>query len=611
MTNENNLEQKAAAVQVNGDSGQLKLLPLGGMGKVTQNMYVYEYENEILIVDCGLGFPDRYMPGVDILIPDVQYLRDKATEGKEIVGMILSHGHDDHIGALPYILPMLPEMPIYGSALTAGFANNRVREGGMEGRIQVWEDKVPLQLGRHFSVRFLAVTHSVPDTKHIIIETPVGNIYHGSDFKLDKTPVDGVLTDFEFIKKVSQEEGIRLMLTDCLRDERREWGPSEASVGPELQRLMQETKGKYIVTLMSSHLHRIQQVVNSAAMLGRKVAFVGRSVEQNVKVGLELRKLEIPSGVMVDKSKIHNYPDHELVIIIAGSQGQEGSSLMRAISGTHPEIQIKKEDMVVFSADAIPGNELNYYAAIDDLYFNGVKTIYPTIDKMVHQSGHASAEEQQHLLDLVRPEWVMPIGGSDRHRVLYKEFVAAEVNYPVEKVLVPADGEILGVEADRGKPIRAIDWVSLKAQYVDGLGIGDVGPAVLNDRQVLGEEGMIIVILKRMNGKIDLDDIHVVSRGFVFMRDAAEVVDYIKTRTKEIVLRDGKMKDYDLEMSVVKGLGKSLYKIIEREPMIEVEIVDFGKRSGGGSRDNGKGGVGKEKSDGGNDRRPRRKKSSR
>lgn len=599
--NENNKEAHEAQ-EINGmnNTPEVKLTPLGGMGKVSQNMFAYECGDEILIVDCGLGFPDTAMPGVDILIPDVSYLQDAVSDhGKKIVGMILSHGHDDHIGALPYILPMLPEFPIYASALTAGFAQNRIRDGVAQREVITWQDKMPLQLGENFSVRLFAMTHSVPDTKHMIIKTPVGNFYHGSDFKLDKTPVDNVLPDYDFIKQVSQEEGIKCLLMDCLRVERPDWGASESTIGPELKRLMSETRGKYIITLMSSHIHRIQQVVNAASELGRKVTFVGRSVEQNVRVALELGKLHIPDGMMIEKSKTVNYPDDKLVIIIAGSQGQEGSSLMRAIGGTHPEIQIKPEDMVVFSADAIPGNELNYYGAIDDLYFNGVKTIYPTIDHGIHQSGHASAAEQQYLLDLVRPEMVMPIGGSNRHRVLFKEFVAEAVKYDPAQVLLPDEGEIIGFEAGNseiGNGVRLVDRILLRPQYVDGLGIGDVGPAVLNDRQVLSQAGMIIVILKRVGGKIDLREITVVSRGFVFMRDAAEVVDYIKKRSAELVESNlGKKNDAELEHAVERGLGKSLYKIIEREPMIEVEIVDFEK--GGGIRGRGEAKSGKEKRD--------------
>ena len=559
---------------------QLKVLPLGGMGNVSQNMFVYEYGDEILLVDCGLGFPDQKTPGVDILIPDISYLLEQITNDKKrIVGMILSHGHDDHIGSLPYIIPQLPPFPILGSALTIGFANHRLQDGGATAETTVLPDYQKLELSENFNVRLLPMTHSVPDTKHIIIGTKVGNIYHGSDYKIDRTPVDGVKCDIGFMEKISKEEGIKLCLTDCLGVERGQWGKSESAVGPELERVMRETRGKLIVTLMSSHIHRIQQVINAANKLGRKVALVGRSVEQNVKVALDLKKMRVPVGVMINKAYANEYPDESLVLIVAGSQGQEGSAMMRAIYGTHPEIQIKPQDKVIFSADAIPGNEVNYYSAVDELCINGVETIYPTIDELVHHSGHANEPEQVFLLEKIKPRWVMPIGGNNRHRVRYKNLVAPAAGLKREQVLLPLEGEMLSL-SEHGE-INLVDTIILRPQYVDGLGVGDVGPAVLRDRQALSRSGMIIVIVKRKNGKFDFQDIHVVSRGFVFMRDAQEVVDYIKSRTAELIKElsgkkeGGKVRVVELENGVQRGLAKSLYKIIEREPMIEVEIVDW------------------------------------
>jgi ribonuclease J len=413
----------------------------------------------------------------------------------------------------------------------------------------------------------------------MIITTPIGNVYHGSDYKIDKAPVDGIKCDIEFIKKVSSEEGIKLCLTDCLGVERTQWGESESTVGPELERIMSETKGKCIITLMSSHIHRIQQVIDAAANLGRRVALVGRSVERNVQVATDLHKLTAPLGVLIDKTHAADIEDEKLTLIVAGSQGQEGSAMMRAIYGTHPEIQIKPQDKVIFSADAIPGNEINYYGAVDELCINGVETIYPAIDKGVHHSGHANEPEQVFLLETIKPKWVMPIGGNNRHRVRYKNVVAPKAGIAKNQVLLPLEGEMLGL--NEAGEISLVDNVFLRPQYVDGLGVGDVGPAVLRDRQTLSQSGMLIVIIKRKNGRFDLDDVRVVSRGFVFMRDAQEVVDYIKSRTADLIkeLSDGKDKKkirlFELETTVEKKLAKSLYKIIEREPMIEVEVIDF------------------------------------
>lgn len=552
---------------------QLRILPLGGMGKVTQNMYVYEYEDEIMLFDCGIGFPDFQM-GVDILIPDVSYLHKKIEAGTKIVGLVLTHGHDDHIAATPYILPTLPDFPIYASPLTAGFAKNRMSESEAASReIIVLKDKQPVKIGSFFEIESFAVTHSVPDTKHFAIRTPEGTIYHGTDFKLDPNPVDGVATDVEHIAQIGKE-GVRLMLMDCLRVERNVWTKSESMVGPVIEKEMLSTRGKFVITLMSSHLHRIQQVVNAAAQLHRKVVFIGRSVEQNVEVALELHKLTIPDGVMINKKHIEDHADHELCIIIAGSQGQEGSSLVRAIYGEHPVIIIKQHDKVVFSADAIPGNEISFYSAIDELARNGIEVIYPDISPDIHQSGHASAPEQQELLRLVQPQYVMPIGGADRHRVLFKRRVAEEVGMRADQVLLPNQGEILGISQD-SKP-QIVEKISLKALNVDGLGIGDVGPVVLSDRKLLGEAGIIVIIIPKVNGQLDLAKISIISRGFVFMKQADEVVKFIKDQTVSIIHDIGlSAKEDEIRRGLEKKLAKRIHKVIQREPIILPVIMEM------------------------------------
>lgn len=542
------------------------------MGRVTQNMYLYEYENEILIVDCGIGFPDVYMPGVDTIIPDISYLLNEVSAGKTVVGLVLSHGHEDHIGALPYLSADMPDFPIYGSALTAGFAENRMQDKGVSREVQVLADKQKLSLGKHFSVTLVAMTHSVPDTKHVIIDTPEGIIYHGSDFKLDPAPVDGVVSDLDFAREIG-EKGVLLGLIDCLRIERSEQVPSESKVGPVLEKIMSETRGKYIITVMSSHIHRIQQIVDSAEKLNRKVVFVGRSVEQNVKIALDLKKLFIPKGLMIDKRNINDFADDKLCVIIAGSQGQEGSSLTRAVYGEHREIQIGPNDKVVFSADAIPGNEIPYYKAIDELSRNGVKVIYPTIEPGVHQSGHASAVEQEELLKILQPKFVMPIGGADRHRALFDEIMGTNLGYDEHHIVLPDDGQVLGFE---NGDYSVVEEIVLKPKTVDGLGIGDVGPIVLSDRLSLAQAGIIVLVLPRKNGNFDLKNMNVISRGFVFMKQADEVVAFIKEKTAEIIAKAGKKtKDEELRRMIEKRLARRLYKVIKREPMIVPVIMDM------------------------------------
>ncbi len=547
----------------------LKIVPLGGMGGVTQNMFLYEMDQEILIIDCGIGFPDHYMPGADILIPDISYLLKKIEQGKTVVGMVLSHGHDDHIGALAYLLPALPEFPIYASPLTAGFAEDRMKESQAKRTVNVVDHSNEFTLGG-FTIQLFAVTHSVPDTRHILVTCEAGTFYHGSDYKLDPAPVDGILTDIRGITEAA-ENGITCMLLDCLRVENPNWVPSESTVGPVLSDIMMKTEGKYVITLMSSHLHRIQQVVDAAVAQGRKVAFIGRSVEQNIEVALRLNKITIPAGVMVDKRKLSNYADKQLCVIVAGSQGQEGSSLVRAIFGEHRALRISPNDTVVFSADAIPGNELPYYAAIDELCRNRIHVVYPAIQDGLHQSGHASAPEQQEMVRTLNPTYLFPMGGADRHRVLFLEKVAEPLGYNEQSVLIPEKGEIL--EFGLGAP-RTAEKIILKPQIVDGLGVGDVGPIVLSDRRAMGESGIIVLVIPRHNDEFLLDQIEIVSRGFVFMKEAEEVINFIHESTIETIEKFGKKSDEILRKEIEKRLARKLFSIIRREPMIVPVIID-------------------------------------
>ncbi len=549
----------------------LKVIPLGGMGRVTQNMFLYEYKDEILILDCGIGFPDVYMPGVDVLIPDYRYLLKALEQGKRIVGLVFSHGHDDHIAAAPYIVHHLPEFPLFGSPLTARFAEKRLQDAGLNIPVTTIPGSEIVKLSENFSFQYVTVTHSVPDTRHVVIRTPEGIVYHGSDFKLDPHPVDNEKTDFELIRKIAAE-GVLLMNIDCLRIENDTRTLSESTVGPALSEIMAQTKGKYIATIMSSHIHRIQQIIDASVEQGRKITFIGRSVEQNVDVALELGKLHMPRGMRVDKRELNDVPSNKLTVLIAGSQGQEGSSLVRAVYGEHQMLHIEQNDTVVFSADAIPGNEMQYYGAIDELCRNRVHVMYPAVNKNIHRSGHASLPEQVELLEAVKPQYVMPIGGNDRHRYKFWELAANPMGFAADRVLLPADGEVVGFE--QGRP-HITETLNLQPQIVDGLGVGDVGPVVLADRLALGQAGMVVIIIPKKKGELQLDQMSVVSRGFIFMREATEVVEYIKEAVATLVSKEShkKSKDDDLERMIEKRIARKLYQIIKREPMIVTEII--------------------------------------
>jgi ribonuclease J len=550
-------------------SKNLRIIPLGGMGNVTKNMFVYEYDDEMLIVDCGIGFPEQYMLGVDVLIPDVGYLQKRITEGAKIVGMCLTHGHDDHIAALPYILPMLEQdFPIYGSPLTAAFAKARMEDREYKRDVFEYPEK-PLKLGTYFAVETVRVTHSVPDTRHLVIHTPEGLCYHGSDFKFDMNPVDGQRSDFAAIAAVGQA-GVLCALVDCLRIEREVWAPSESSIGETLEREIRDCTGKFFVTLMSSNIHRVQLAVNVAAAHGRKIALIGRSIEQNAKIAQELGMLRIPKGMLINKKSVGDYRDDELCIIIAGSQGQPGSSLVRAVFGDHPLINVGKRDKVVFSTEPIPGNEDNVYNTIDELARNSIDTAYSDIDEGLHVSGHAGLVEQQLLLSLLKARYVFPIGGADRHRTQFAR-VAENLGYDKGSVLLPKHGQVMEFSSSQS---RYGDTLTLKELMVDGLGIGDVGTVVLADRKMMAEEGMVSVIIPKVGKEYDLKNLNVVSRGFVFMKHADEMVKEIKATTMNVLQQGRDVDEVELKKQIEKQLTKRLNELIGRTPLILPVFVE-------------------------------------
>jgi ribonuclease J len=545
----------------------LKLLPIGGIGNVTKNMYLYEYEDKILIVDCGIGFPDQTMLGIDVLIPDVSYLQDKLDR---IVGMVLTHGHDDHIAGLPYILPQLDvKFPIYGSTLTIGMARDRVRDFALEPDFQIMPDK-SFKIGP-FEITPIKMTHSVPDTRHLVVKTPAATVYHGSDFKFDLNPVDGVIPDFQGIAKAGID-GIDLLLSDSLNAENAEFSRSESSLTDLFEREIRGVAGKFIVTIMSSNIHRIQQIIDVAAAHNRKVSFVGRSVEQNVKTAAMLGYLKLTKHI-VNKRDITKHPGRNICIVIAGSQGQEGSSLTRAAQGEHDFVKILPEDKVVFASEPIPGNENNVYGAIDTIGRTGANVTYSDLDPTVHVSGHSSAIELQMLIALTKPRTVVPIGGTYHHMIQYRQ-LARSMGYKDKNILLLENGQVLGV-SDQGTTIDGT--VDLKNVMVDGLGIGDVGTVVLRDRQRMSEDGILIVIVpieeqtSRVRGEVE-----VISRGFVYMKESEELLQQVKDETiASISSFEGYVTDWQaLRRKIEKSLEKMIFKSTQRHPLIMPVIIE-------------------------------------
>ena len=541
-------------------SKKLEIMPLGGMGEVTKNMFAYETENEILIIDCGIGFPDYTMLGVDILLPDISYLEDKKDK---IVGILLTHAHDDHIAGLPYILPKLPQIPVYGSKLTIGFAKDRCKETTITPEfIQI--DKQEFSIG-NFRIKPIPVTHSVPDGRHFVIHTPAGVVYHGSDFKFDEHPVDGVVSDYDSMKKAG-DEGIDLLLSDSLRSERSGRTISESQLKETFRKEIKNTKGKFIVTVMSSNLHRIQQAIDVAEENNRKVAFVGRSIEQNIKTAENLGFVRLPKNIL-HKRKINNLPPHQVCVIIAGSQGQVGSSLERAAKNDHDLVSINPSDKVVFATEPIPGNEVFLYDAIDNISKLGVEIAYPDVrDETLHVSGHGNADELMRLVKLTKPKYIMPIGGAYRHMVQYKK-LAIKLGYEKDKVLILDTGNTLLLENGQAKMGKKI---KLKDVIVDGTGVGDVGFVVLDDRRKMAESGIVVVVvlINKTTGKI-IGQPEVISRGFVYMKNAKKLVNIISQKTIQILPKTiGKNKWSKLKPVLEKTLQNLIYKEIRRSPLI-------------------------------------------
>lgn len=483
----------------------IKIIPLGGSGTVTNNMYVYESPRDIVIVDCGIGFPSDNLPGVDVTIPDVTYLMDKKDK---IRGIVITHGHEDHFGGLPFILPQIGEhIPIHTAKLTAGFIKEKVKEfAGLNLSVNVVKDRQPIHLG-DFEIKMLPVTHSVPDTKHLVIKTPLGTIYHGSDFKFDWTPVNSTLPDVQSITKAGAE-GIALLLSDSLRSEKDGYSLSESTVEDSFEREFRDQKGRILITTMSSSISRIQQALWVARRHNRKVAFVGFSMERNVKVANALGFLDLPPRLIVDKRKIDGIPRDELCLIVAGSQGQSGSSLTRIADSDH-DIQLEAGDKVIFSADPIPGNEANVYHVIDALARQGVLVSYTDLHEDLHVSGHASARELMMLMALTKPKNVMPIGGTYRHLVQYAK-LAEKMKIPSDNTFVMEEGDTL--ELLPGEVVRRGEKITLKEVYVEG---GEVSSAEhpMEDRQLMYQEGVIVAVVS-LDEHDHFEDLILIPKGF-------------------------------------------------------------------------------------------------
>lgn len=513
----------------------ISIIPIGGIGDVTKNMYLYEYKDEILIVDCGLGFADETMLGVDLLLPDISYL---LKTHKKIVGMLLTHGHEDHIGALPFVLPQLPQtFPIFGTPLTAAFANGKLKEFGTKDRVKAVKfEEGENQVG-NFKFSFMRVTHSIPDTSHIFIKTPVGNFYHGSDFKLDPTPYDGKISDLAKIEELSKQ-GVLCLLSDCLGAERVGRTGTEQGLTVNFENEIKNCSGKFIVTTYSSNISRLNQIIEASEIVGRKIAFVGRSLIKAVEIAKSLNYLRLKPGTEIRIDQIKNFKDRDLTLVIAGSQGQENSAMTRLSNGEHREIKLSPQDVVVFSADPIPGNEISVYELVDTLAKKDIKVLYSSNSSDFHVSGHGARDELTDLIKLVKPKKLLPIGGTPRHVYAYKN-LSLDLGFKTQDILRPDDGQEIVFDGQNAKFGRII---SLKNVYVDEISGGEMESYVLRDRQKLSEGGIVIILaqVSSSDGQL-VDNPDIIIRGFT--------------------VPDGKKLDSKIIADLRNALGKSRKRV--------------------------------------------------
>ncbi len=549
---------------------KLSIIPLGGVGEIGKNMFLFQYKDEIIVVDAGLKFPDEEMLGIDIVIPDFTYLLENKDKVK---GLVITHGHEDHIGGVPYLLKHL-SLPVYGTKLTIGLIENKLKEHQLSetAKLNVVSSTAEVSLGQHFTVQFFHVNHSIPDATGMIIKTPEGIVVHTGDFKFDQTPVDGKVTDYYKLAELGKQNVIA-MLIDSTNAERPGFTLSERSVGGSIDEAFISAKQRIIVATFASNVHRIQQVIESAVKFGRKITVVGRSMINVVQIAMDLGYLHVPDGVLVDIDEIDRIPSDEIVILSTGSQGEPMSALSRMARGSHRKVEILPGDTVILSASPIPGNEKLVSRTVDLLFKCGANVTHRSISS-VHVSGHASQEEIKLMFNLVKPKYVLPIHGEYR---MMREVgnLCEQVGIPLENVIKMEIGDV--VEFSKGEG-RIAGKVPSGNVLIDGLGVGDVGNIVLRDRKLLSQDGILVVVvtLNKKDGSI-MSGPDIISRGFVYVRESERLLEEANRIVADTLakMNADKMSDWSsVKTSVKDSLGKFLFERTRRKPMILPIIME-------------------------------------
>ena len=549
---------------------KLKIIPLGGLGEIGKNMTAFEFGSDIIVVDCGMGFPDEDMYGIDIVLPDISYLKANADR---IRGLILTHGHEDHIGAVPYVLKDI-DIPIYTTPLTAALVELKLEEHDLLYNTQIFTKKAGSVVRRGcFTVEFIHVNHSIPDAVALAIGTPIGTVIHTGDFKIDVTPISGGMIDLVRLGQLGND-GVLALLSDSTNVEKPGHSDSERKVGESFNKLFMGCTKRIIITTFASNVHRLQQIINVAAKYNRKVAITGRSMENVLRVSTVLGYMDIPENVMVDIEQINKLPKNQVVIISTGSQGETMSALYRMAFSEHKQVQIDAGDRVIISASAIPGNENMISRVVDELFHKGAEVIYDRHTDL-HVSGHASQEEQKMILALTKPKYFIPVHGE--HRMLVKHAEIGKLMGVLPKnVVVAENGKVIEITK---KAIICQNSVQAGAVLVDGSGVGEVGSVVMRDRHRLAEDGMVVVVMPfSSQDHVLIADPEIVTRGFIYVKEAEAMMDELKRVTLESVsaCEAQHITDWTTIKSKVKNnLSGYLYKTTRRSPMILPVITEI------------------------------------
>lgn len=547
----------------------LRIIPLGGLGEIGKNITAIEYEDEIIVIDCGISFPDEDMYGIDLVIPDIKYLLDNKDKVK---GLFLTHGHEDHIGAIPYILKQI-NMPVYGTKLTIGLVESKLKEHDMLSKTNL----IPISPGESIKlnkliIEFIRVTHSIAESCALAIHTPIGIVLHTGDFKIDYTPIDGKVMDLNRIAQLGQE-GILLLMADSTNVERAGHSLSEKIIGETLNRIISNANGRVIVATFASNIHRMQQIADASMMYNRKIVFSGRSMENISNVAMDLGYLHIPEESIVGIEDLNRYPSDKITIITTGSQGEPMAGLSRIAYGSHRHISIEQDDLFIISASPIPGNDKLVSRVINQLYRKGVEVIYEDLED-IHVSGHAYKEELKLIHTLVKPKYFMPVHGEYRHLKHHSD-LALKLGMDKSNVFTLETGQVLEISQDKA---IATEKVHTGVVFVDGIGIGDVGNIVLRDRRDLARDGMVTIVVainKETYSIVSGPDI--ITRGFIYARESEGLIKKIKDVAKEeieICLENNIIEWQVLKSGVRKSVEQLLYHKTKRRPNVFPIIME-------------------------------------